>query len=72
MVSFALKACLASGHRPPRTSIFGAREEDLPKLRKHYNPREAYETVSGLKRVLAFFVTATLDVSGSGDLTSNP
>ena len=47
--------------------IFGAREEDLPELRKHYNPREAYETVPGLKRVLDSFVNGTLDDGGSGD-----
>ncbi|MGO1591258.1 MAG: glycogen/starch/alpha-glucan phosphorylase [Ancrocorticia sp.] len=47
--------------------IFGAREEDLPELRKHYNPRDAYETVPGLKRVLDAFVDGTLDDGGSGD-----
>ena len=47
--------------------IFGAREEELPELRKRYNPREAYETVPGLKRVLDSFVNGVLDDGGSGD-----
>ncbi len=47
--------------------IFGAREEELPELRKSYNPREAYETVSGLKRVLDSFVDGTLNDGGTGD-----
>ncbi len=47
--------------------IFGAREEDLPKLRESYNPRELYETVPGLKRVMDAFVDGTLQDGGSGD-----
>ncbi|MFN8048350.1 MAG: glycogen/starch/alpha-glucan phosphorylase [Ancrocorticia sp.] len=47
--------------------IFGAREEELPELRKSYNPREAYETVPGLKRVLDSFVDGTLNDGGTGD-----
>ena len=47
--------------------IFGAKEEELPELRKNYQPREAYETVPGLKRVLDAFVDGTLDDGGSGD-----
>ena len=46
--------------------IFGAREEELPELRKSYNPREFYETVPGLKRVLDAFVDGTLE-GGNGD-----
>ncbi|MFT0848942.1 glycogen/starch/alpha-glucan phosphorylase [Actinomycetaceae bacterium L2_0104] len=46
--------------------IFGAREEELPELRKTYNPREAYETVPGLKRVLDAFVDGTLE-GGNAD-----
>ena len=47
--------------------IFGAREEELPELRKSYNPREAYETVPGLKRVLDSFFDGTLNDGGTGD-----
>lgn len=47
--------------------IFGAREEDLAQLRQDYDPRNAYETVPGLKRVLDAFVDGTLDDGGSGD-----
>ncbi len=47
--------------------IFGAREEDLPELRKNYRPRDLYETVPGLKRVLDAFVDGTLQDGGNGD-----
>lgn len=47
--------------------IFGATEEELPELRKAYQPREAYETVPGLKRVIDAFVDGTLDDGASGD-----
>lgn len=47
--------------------IFGAREEELPELRATYNPREYYETVPGLRRVLDAFVNGTLSDGGSGD-----
>lgn len=47
--------------------IFGAKEEELPQLREHYKPRDLYETVPGLKRVLDAFVDGTLDDGGSGD-----
>ena len=40
--------------------IFGAREEELPELKRSYNPREKYETVPGLKRVLDAMVDGTL------------
>ena len=47
--------------------IFGATEDELPELRKTYSPREMYETVPGLRRVLDSFVNGTLDDGGSGD-----
>ncbi len=47
--------------------IFGAKEEELPELKRNYNPRHAYETVPGLKRVLDAFVDGTLSDGGSGD-----
>ena len=46
--------------------IFGATEDELPALRKTYDPRTAYETVPGLKRVLDAFIDGTLDDNGSG------
>ncbi|MDO5720719.1 MAG: glycogen/starch/alpha-glucan phosphorylase [Actinomycetaceae bacterium] len=46
--------------------IFGAREEELPELRKSYDPRHQYETVPGLKRVLDAFTDGTLDDGNSG------
>lgn len=46
--------------------IFGAREEELPELRKTYDPRHQYETVPGLKRVLDAFTDGTLDDGNSG------
>lgn len=47
--------------------IFGATEDELPELRKNYQPREAYESVPGLKRVLDALVDGTLDDGGTGD-----
>ena len=46
--------------------IFGATEDELPALRKTYDPRTAYETVPGLKRVLDALIDGTLDDNGSG------
>ncbi|WP_067778558.1 glycogen/starch/alpha-glucan phosphorylase [Actinomyces vulturis] len=46
--------------------IFGAKEEELPELRKTYDPRWHYENVPGLKRVLDAMVDGTLDDAGSG------
>ncbi|MDT3766922.1 glycogen/starch/alpha-glucan phosphorylase [Gleimia hominis] len=46
--------------------IFGAREEELPELRKTYDPRHEYETVPGLKRVLDAFIDGTLSDDNSG------
>lgn len=47
--------------------IFGAKEEELPELRANYRPRELYETVPGLKRVLDAFVDGTMNDGGHGD-----
>ena len=46
--------------------IFGAKEEELPELRRTYDPRNLYETVPGLKRALDAFVDGTLDDGGTG------
>ncbi|RRD30397.1 glycogen/starch/alpha-glucan phosphorylase [Actinomyces bowdenii] len=46
--------------------IFGATEDELPELRRTYDPRAAYESVPGLKRVLDAFTDGTLDDNGSG------
>ena len=46
--------------------IFGAEEEELPELRKDYDPRKLYETVPGLRRVLDAFTDGTLDDGGTG------
>ncbi|MGK2348454.1 glycogen/starch/alpha-glucan phosphorylase [Actinomyces sp. W5033] len=46
--------------------IFGATEDELPVLRESYDPRQAYETVPGLKRVLDALIDGTLDDRGTG------
>ena len=46
--------------------IFGATEDELPGLRRSYDPRAVYESVPGLKRVLDAFTDGTLDDNGSG------
>ncbi|WP_311473306.1 glycogen/starch/alpha-glucan phosphorylase [uncultured Actinomyces sp.] len=46
--------------------IFGATEDELPGLRRYYDPRVAYESVPGLKRVLDAFIDGTLDDNGTG------
>ena len=46
--------------------IFGATEDELPGLRRYYDPRVAYESVPGLKRVLDALIDGTLDDNGSG------
>ena len=46
--------------------IFGATEDELPELRKNYDPRWHYENIPGLKRVLDALVDGTLDDNGSG------
>ena len=46
--------------------IFGATDDELPELRRHYDPRWHYENVPGLKRVIDALTDATLDDSNSG------
>ncbi|MCL3778086.1 MULTISPECIES: glycogen/starch/alpha-glucan phosphorylase [unclassified Actinomyces] len=46
--------------------IFGATEDELPALRESYDPRQAYESVPGLKRVLDALIDGTLDDRGTG------
>ena len=46
--------------------IFGAKVEELPELKAHYNPYALYETVPGLKRVLDALVDGTLGDDHSG------
>lgn len=46
--------------------IFGAKVEELPHLRSSYQPRQAYESIPGIKRALDAFTDGTLcdDYSG--------
>ena len=46
--------------------IFGATDDELPELRRHYDPRWHYENVPGLKRVIDDLTDGTLDDSNSG------
>ena len=46
--------------------IFGAKVEELPELKAHYNPYALYETVPGLKRVLDALIDGTLGDDHSG------
>lgn len=46
--------------------IFGATEDELPELRKTYNPQWHYENVPGLRRVLDALTDGTLNDNGSG------
>lgn len=46
--------------------IFGALEDELPALRKDYNPWLVTENTPGLKRVLDALVDGTLDDGGTG------
>ena len=46
--------------------FFGARVEDLPELRRKYNPYQLYETVPGLKRALDALDNGTLHDDHSG------
>ena len=46
--------------------IFGAKEEELPELRKTYDPRAVYESVPGLKRALDSLIDGTFSDGGSG------
>lgn len=51
---------------PDNAYIFGATEDELPNLRRSYDPRWHYENVPGLRRVLDALVDGTLDDRGSG------
>ena len=46
--------------------IFGATDDELPELRRHYDPRWHYENVPGLKRVIDALTDGTMDDSNSG------
>jgi len=46
--------------------IFGAKVEELPELRTHYNPWHQYETVPGLKRVLDMLIDGRLNDNHTG------
>ncbi|MDO4412607.1 glycogen/starch/alpha-glucan phosphorylase [Cutibacterium sp.] len=46
--------------------VFGATEEELPSLKRGYDPRWHYENVPGLKRVIDALTDGTLDDNGSG------
>ena len=46
--------------------IFGATDDELPELRRHYDPRWHYENVPGLKRVIDALTDGTLDDAHSG------
>ena len=46
--------------------IFGATDDELPELRRHYDPRWHYENVPGLKRVIDALTDGSLDDSNSG------
>ncbi|MDD7383989.1 MAG: glycogen/starch/alpha-glucan phosphorylase [Actinomycetaceae bacterium] len=47
--------------------IFGATVEELEAGARDYHPRDAYETVPGLKRALNCLVDGTLNDGGTGD-----
>ncbi len=51
---------------PENAYIFGATEDELPELRKHYDPKWHYANVPGLRRVLDALTDGTLDDNGSG------
>ena len=46
--------------------IFGAREEQLPELKRNYDPKQVAADTPGLMRVLDALVDGTLDDNGSG------
>ena len=46
--------------------IFGAREEELPELKRNYDPKAVAAETPGLMRVLDALVDGTLDDNGSG------
>ena len=51
---------------PDNAYIFGATEDELPELRRTYDPRWHYENVPGLRRVIDALTDGTLDDNGSG------
>ncbi|WP_165218814.1 glycogen/starch/alpha-glucan phosphorylase [Schaalia sp. ZJ1691] len=51
---------------PQNAYIFGATEDELPELRRHYDPRWHYENVPGLRRVIDALTDGTLSDNGSG------
>lgn len=46
--------------------IFGAEEDELPELRKTYDPRRTAAEVPGLQRVMDALIDGTLDDGGTG------
>ncbi|AZA13058.1 glycogen/starch/alpha-glucan phosphorylase [Corynebacterium choanae] len=46
--------------------IFGAKVEELPELRAHYNPQATYQETPGLKRALDSLVDGTFTDDGTG------
>lgn len=46
--------------------IFGARVEELEAIKESYDPKEYYESVPGLKRVIDTLIDDTFDDGGSG------
>ncbi|MCT4620337.1 MAG: glycogen/starch/alpha-glucan phosphorylase [Marinisporobacter sp.] len=46
--------------------IFGARVEEIEKIKETYDPREYYEKVPGLKRVVDTLINGTFDDGGTG------
>nr|WP_307682977.1 glycogen/starch/alpha-glucan phosphorylase [Trueperella bonasi] len=46
--------------------IFGAEEDELPELRKTYDPRQTVANTPGLQRVVDALVDGTLDDGGTG------
>ena len=46
--------------------IFGARVEEINKIKDSYNPKEFYEKVPGLKRVVDTLIDGTFDDGGTG------
>ncbi|MGZ7496952.1 glycogen/starch/alpha-glucan phosphorylase [Corynebacterium sp. ZY180755] len=46
--------------------IFGAKNEELPELKAHYNPTQTMESTPGLKRVMDALVNGTVDDNNTG------
>lgn len=51
---------------PDNAYIFGATEDQLPQLRRDYDPRWHYDNVPGLRRVIDALTDGTLSDNGSG------